>query len=54
MKYKTKKVTNDLTKQNKNKLRDTDNRLGGFPERKGAWERVNWVKGVKCMVTDGN
>ena len=49
--YKTKKK--HMSKQNENKLVDTDNRLvvtRGGKER----GRENWVKRVRYMVVDGN
>ena len=51
MEYKTKKK--QMSKQNENKLVDTDNRLvvtRGGKER----GRENWVKRVRYMVVDGN
>ena len=35
-----------------NKLIDTGNRV--VTSRGGSWEVAKWIKGVKCMVMDGN
>ena len=35
-----------------NKLIDTENRL--VTSRGGSWEVTKWIKGVKCVVVDGN
>lgn len=37
----------------KTKLRDTENTLVVNRE-KGGWGRTKWVKGMYCIVIDGN
>lgn len=49
MEFKRSKTKKQTTKQNKNKLIDTENRLVvTIGERAGDWAK--WVKGVNCMV----
>lgn len=48
-----KKLTHELTKQNKNKLRDRQQTCD-YQRERGVQGRINRVKGVKYMVMDGN
>ena len=39
--------------ENKNKLMDTENKFV-VTRGEGKWGWVKWVKGVDCIVMDGN